>query len=321
MNGSTGIITTVCGNGSGGFGGDGGGATGANMETPSGAVVDDAGNIYVPDYGNHRVRKVNVATGMITTIAGNGTNGYSGDNGPATDAHLSYPDGLSIDNTGNLYVSEYGNSTIRKINLASGIITTVTGNGTQGYGGDNGPATAATLNRPYAVFADKMGYVYICDNENNVVRAINPSGIIATIAGSGAYGYTGDGGPATAATFRGPSAVFVDDSGYIYIGDGVNSVIRKVSPLYSTAGLANVGGNTSLSIFPNPSIGKFVISGTQNIADNRIDIFNTIGQNVYSSTPGNTNTFVDITNQPAGLYIMQYHTASGNCTQKVVVTR
>ena len=220
MNSTTGIITTIAGNGIAGYSGDGGLATNAELNNPYGVAVDSNGNIYIADTNNNRIRKVNSTTGIITTIAGNGTAGYSGDGGLATNAELYYPYGVAVDSNGNIYIADTYNNRIRKVNSTTGIITTIAGNGTAGYSGDGGPATNAQLNYPYGVAVDSSGNIYIADTDNNRIRKVNSTtGIITTIAGNGNPGYSGDGGPATNAELYDPSGVAVDSNGNIYIAD------------------------------------------------------------------------------------------------------
>ncbi len=166
---------------------------------------------------------------VITTIAGNGTAGYSGDGGAATAAELAYPEGLALDGSGNIYIADNLNNRIRKL-TPSGIISTIAGNGTAGYSGDGGPATAAELYQPTGLVVDWSGNIYIADLYNNRVRMVTPSGTISTIAGNGTAGYSGDGGDATAAELNWPSCVAVDGSGNVYIGDENNSCVRMVTP-------------------------------------------------------------------------------------------
>src|SRR6185312_2277000 len=202
---STGIITTIAGNGAAGYSGDNGPATSAELNYPAGIALDNAGNIYVVDTQNVRIRKITAATGIITTVAGNGTLGSGGDNGPATSASMAYPDGVAIDNSGNIYIADTDNGMIRKVTASTGVITTIAGTGYVGSSGDNGPATSATLNYPNAVALDGSGNVYIADSANNKIRRITGStGIITTAAGSGTAGYTGDNGLATSATLNDP---------------------------------------------------------------------------------------------------------------------
>jgi RHS repeat-associated protein len=219
------IVDTVAGNGTGGYCGDQGPATEACISVPYGVVVDAGGSVYISDFGNYCVRKVD-PDGVITTFAGNCTAGFSGDGGPATEASLDGPTGITLDASGNLYIADYFNHRIRKVD-ANGIITTVAGNGTGGLSGDEGPATQASLNRPYGVAADAEGNLYIADSWNQCVRKVDASGTITTVAGNG-YGYSGDNGPAVEAQFRYPYDVAVDAWGNLYIADKNNHRIRKI---------------------------------------------------------------------------------------------
>jgi sugar lactone lactonase YvrE/Flp pilus assembly protein TadD len=219
-----GTITTVAGNGTAGYSGDGGPATSAELNGPQGLAVDGAGNLFIVDTGNNRIRKVDAA-GTITTAAGNGTQGYSGDGGPATSAELNLPAGVALDNTGNLFISDTGNSRLRMVNPA-GTITTVAGNGKRGYSGDGGPATSAAL-IPVGVAVDGAGNLFIAGAFR--LRKVNPAGIITTVAGDGRCCKLGDGGPATSAELNGPTGVAADNAGNLFIADLGNHRIRKVN--------------------------------------------------------------------------------------------
>lgn len=235
---TSGIINTIAGNGTAGYSGDGGQATDAELHNPEGVAIDNAGNIYIADYANNRIRKVNTA-GIISTVAGNGTAGYSGDGAAATAAKINGPQGVAVDAVGNLYIADQTNNVIRMVNT-TGTITTVAGNVTQGYSGDSGPATAATINQPYGVACDAVGNMYIADQGNSCVRKVNASGIISTIAGNATQGYSGDGGAATIAQLFYPRDVTVDAAGNLYIADLNNNVIRKVN----TSGIiTTIAGN------------------------------------------------------------------------------
>ncbi len=297
----TGIITTVAGNGTSGYGGDGSSATSAQLGTPGGACLDRDNNIYIPDYANHRIRKVSAATGIITTIAGTGTNGYTGDGGPATAATLSHPVSICRDLWGNILWAEYGNNVVRKLNLTTGTISTIAGNGVNGYSGDNGPATAAKLGQPNGVFADGAGVIYISEDGNNVIRAVNTAGIIKTIVGTGAYAYTGDGGPAKTATIYNPYGVFVDVIGNLYIADAGNSVIRKVTNPMGVAG--QIAGESTLSIFPNPTKGQFVIQRTNDKSPMSVIITDITGAIVFTATESTDRANIDISRLPPGIYL------------------
>ena len=187
---------------------------------------------------NHRIRKVG-ATGVISTVAGNGTRGYRGDGGPAVAARLRLPTGVALDESGNLYIADTSNHRIRKVDSA-GVITTVAGDGTQGFGGDSGAATAAQLNDPYGVALDGSGNLYIADTDNERIRKVDASGVISTVAGDGTYDFSGDGGSAVAARLNVPEGVALDESGNLYIADTYNERIRKVD---ASGVISTVAGN------------------------------------------------------------------------------
>jgi uncharacterized repeat protein (TIGR03803 family) len=224
-----GVISTFAGNGVHGYSGDGGPAIKAEMKHPQGLAFDKAGDLYIADGGGCRIRKVTSA-GIISTVAGNGTAGFKGDGGKATSAELNFPGAVAFDSTGNLYIADYGNNRIRKVTTA-GIISTVAGNGTAGYKGNNGKAVDAELNAPQGVAVDATNHILIADLNNNVIRKVNPAGIISTVAGTGKAGFSGDGGAATSAELNGPNSVSIDAAGALYIADFNNNVIRKVTAL------------------------------------------------------------------------------------------
>ncbi len=219
-----GIITTIAGTGIEGFSGDGGPATSANIGRAVALAADKSGNIFFADAPQQRVRVI-AANGIIATVAGNGNPGFSGDGGPATSATLNFPDGVGIDNGGNLLIADSGNHVIRRV--SGGIITTIAGNGNEGFSGDGGPATAAMLNFPASVTVDNAGNILIADTSNNRVRII-VNGNISTIAGTGLDGFSGDGGPATAATMTFPSCVVQDPAGNILIADQQDMRVREI---------------------------------------------------------------------------------------------
>src|SRR6185503_4198166 len=228
-----GIITTIAGNGltsSDNYGvGDGGPAVLAPLYTPMSVAVDHAGNIYIAETSSGVIRKVN-PQGIISTIAGRGfyDQGYAGDGGPALQAKLNGPTDLAVDITGNIYIADLGNHVIRKIN-PQGIITTFAGTGIKGYSGDGGTATSARLFRPFGVATDNAGNVYIAEDSNHVIRKVDINGIITTVAGIGIEGYSGDGGPAINARLSTPQRLTVDNSGNIYVPDWVNHTVRKIA--------------------------------------------------------------------------------------------
>jgi len=284
-----GNISTVAGaNKSGaGFSGDRGPATSGQMNSPTGVAIDSAGNLYIADPFYHDIRVVcanqtpiactNTAFGSVTFAAGDmntfsGNNliaGYQGDGGPATGALLSNPVGLTMDSAGNLYIADSDENAIRKVDK-NGIITTVAGNGVIGYSGDGGLAINATLNTPKAVAADSSGNFYIADSGNSVIRMVEPSGTITTIAGNqlSGPGFSGDGGPATSAQLFFPSGVAVS-GGNIYIADNQNNVIRmltpaKVVPQVNPGGVVN-GANFKAPVAPGSiasMFGDFFLTST-----------------------------------------------------------
>ncbi len=202
---AAGNITTVAGTGQCCYNGDGGAATEARLRNPYDVALDTAGNLYIADRNNQRIRKVDASSGVITTVAGDGTAGFGGDGGPAAEAQLRNPQGVALDAAGNLYIADRNNHCIRKVD-AAGVITTVAGDGTAGYSGDGGPATAAQLRNPRGVAVDGSGNLYIADLDNHCIRKVDAAGVIATVAGNGTAGLSGNDAAATAARLRAPKA-------------------------------------------------------------------------------------------------------------------
>jgi hypothetical protein len=242
VNSETHVITTVAGDGIAGFSGDGGPATSAELNFPDGVALDGAENVYIGDARNNRIRKLNVTTGVITTVAGNGTSGFSGDGVLATNAGLNFPSRPTLDSLGNMYVADYLNNRVRRIDASTNIITTVAGNGLAGYSGDGGLASSASLNGPLSVTVDRAGNVYIGDINNERIRVVNMTsnptsllgvaiqpGSIQTVAGNGIPGYFGDGGPATNAQLNFPTGLLIDNQGNLYLSDANNNVVRRVT--------------------------------------------------------------------------------------------
>jgi len=222
----SGVLATVAGTGSSGSSGDGGQAKAAQINHPTAITFDSAGNLYIADFGNHRVRKVDTK-GVITTFAGTGTDGFSGDGGPATQAQIDRPAGLAFDSAGNLYFTELDNSRLRRVD-PQGVITTVAGGSASNTLGDGGPAAAAGLAGPTRVFIDRSDNIYIADAFHHRVRKVSPAGIITTVVGNGTQGSDGDGGAAAAASINAPHGVAIDFAGNLYIGELQGYRIRKV---------------------------------------------------------------------------------------------
>ena len=292
------IITTVAGNGTAGYNGDSLVATKAELYSPTFLAIDTAGNIYISDFRNNRVRKID-ANGMISNFAGNGKYGYSGDGGAATSAQLNQPTGIVSDKSGNLYIVDEMNAVIRKVDN-KGIISTVAGNGTAGFAGDGGPATSAEFKDPWGITIDASGNLYIADEYNNRIRKIDTKGNISTVAGNGTAGYNGDSIAATSAELYYPEGVAVDASGNIYIADQYNNRIRKVDTKgiistiagNGTSGLSGDGGPATLSYLNNPfavtidAFGNIYISDFNNNRIRKIDVNGIINNSVGNGTFG-----------------------------------
>ena len=238
---SGGNISTVAGNGLGSYSGDAGAATSAQFNVPSAVAVDSAGNIYIADTANNAVRQI-TAKGVVSTFAGTGIAGFSGDGAAANKAQLSAPQSLAVDTAGNVYIADSGNLRVRVVGT-SGNITTFAGSGSPGYGGDGAAAASATFYLPSAVATDKSGNVYIADYSVGVVRKVTSAGTISTVAGNGGTGYSGDGGPATAAQLNGPSALAVDPAGNLYIAQLGDSRVRMVSTSGVISTIAGTGAD------------------------------------------------------------------------------
>ena len=237
---TTGTVTTVAGTGERGYGGDGGLAVEAQLNGPIGVAVDADGNLYFSDIGNDRVRRVDTR-GIITTVAGTGEEGYSGDNGPAVEAQLSAPRGLAVDSSGNLFIADSRTSTVRRVDT-TGTITTVAGTGVRGYSGDGGRAVEARLNTPRGIAVDGSGNLFIADSRTYTIRRVDTAGIITTIAGTGQQGYSGDGGPAVSAQLSAPYRVAVDVAGNLLIADTWNHRVRRVDTTGTITTVAGIGG-------------------------------------------------------------------------------
>ena len=273
---ATGIITTVAGSGGNGSSGDGGLAILAKFKNAEGVFVVANGDLYLADTGNHEIRKVTAATGLVTLVVGSTSPGYSGDGGAATAARLRLPAAIVVAANGDMYIADTGNDTVRKVTAATGIATTYAGTGTTGYTGDGGAATSARLSGPQGLVLAGNGDLYIADTGNNVIRRVTAAtGVITTFAGTGTAGFLGDGGVATSARLNAPESVSISASGELYIADAGNNRIRRVSTGGTittvagtgTAGSAGDGGLPTAAQLNSPHGIAVSTSGTYYISD------------------------------------------------------
>lgn len=251
------VDTTIAGSYEGsGESGDGGPATAATLSSPGGLATDAAGDIFIADTEDNVVREI-TTNGNIELVAGNGSEGYTGDGGPATNAELDSPQSVAVDSSGDVFIADTYNNVVREV-TPNGVISTFAGNGTPGYSGDNGPAASAELTNPSGVAVDSLGNVYIADSGNNVIRRVSTTGTITTVAGNyaadqsngGAGGFSGNGGPATSAQLNSPQGVALDQAGDLFIADTFNNSIREVTPNGTISSLVNTTaakGNTNAS--------------------------------------------------------------------------
>ena len=286
---SGGVATTVAGNGTAAYSGDGAQAVNASLNGPTGVVLDAGGNLYIADRGNHRIRRV--SSNIITTVAGNGIPGFTGEGGLAINAELDFPAAVALDPAGNLYVADGltditqgRNNRVRKV--SGGIITTVAGNGSSGSSGDGGPATSAQL-RVYSVAVDNSGNLYIADFLNDQIRKVS-GGVITTVAGNGTSGYNGDGQAATSAQLSGPRGVAVDAAGNIYIADSGNNRIREVSGGVITT----IAGNGRSSSSDGPATTSGVLFPVGVAVDASANVYFVDGSNYVRKVSGGALTTI-----------------------------
>jgi trimeric autotransporter adhesin len=298
----TGNITTVAGTGTCYYNGDGGPATSAELNDPSGVVVDEHGNIFIADTLNCLVREVSAQTGNISTFAGTPPDqdgnlhcGYSGDGGLATSAKVWFPNDVAVDGSGNVLIADTSSCAIRDVSVSTGIISTVAGTGSCGYSGDDGPATSAQINLPNGVTVDGSGDIFIADTSNCLIRKVASSNAhISTVAGdySVGCGYSGDDGPATSATLNQPQSVAVEKSGDIVIADYENSVLREV-----TASTGNISTFAGVAVSDPDQAGQMVgfpsYSGDGYVAtDGEIGFLNDTPWSADLATDHSGNVFI-----------------------------
>jgi sugar lactone lactonase YvrE len=311
--------------------GDGGPALQASFDLPSGIALDGAANVYIADTLHYRIRVVNAKSGIINTLAGNGSPGYSGDNGPAVNATFSTPSGVAVDGAGNVYIADTGNNVVRMVVPSTGIVTTVAGNGLPGTPknvGDGGPATSANLNAPEGVTVDTAGNLFIADTSNHRVRRVDAiTGIITTVAGNGdangvgAGGFSGDGGPATSAELNYPFTIAFDPAGNMYIPDSGNNRIRVVNTsgvisTFAGTGQPNYTGDggaataatlyTPEGVIADPA-GNIYIADTQNAAIRKVNALtgniSTVAANDSSENLYNGGLYTLVVYGPIGMAI------------------
>ena len=265
-----GVINTFAGNNLYGYFGDGVAANSTSLNQPVGLALDAAGNLYIADSQNDRIRSVTPG-GVINSVAGGypGWSGNGGDGGPAVPCNLGTPLGVTVDGAGNVYIADSENHRIRKV-TPGGIISTVVGTGVAGNYGDGGPAIYAQLNRPWAVVADAAGDLFIADYNNSRIRMVNTSGVITTIAGGAGAGYSGDGGLATLAMLNFPTGLALDTNGNIYIADASNNVIRLLTPTTPSIAAGGVVSASGFGGFSSIAPGSWIeIYGTNLALDSR----------------------------------------------------
>lgn len=326
---TNGIINTIAGIGSPGFSGDGGPATSAKIASVFGLVTDSVGNLYFGDVQNYRIRKINT-TGIITTIAGTGVVGHTGDLGQATSAKIAEVECLAIDASGNIYFTEFSPyNSIRKINT-SGIIKTIAGKIPGGFSGDGGIADSCQMYGPVGIAVDANGNIYFADSDNYRIRKINTSGIVTTIAGIGTANYSGDGGFATACEFNLPTYIAIDASNNIYVTDYWNNRIRVICTGNCLSGFNEINNIlSSIKLYPNPANDILTLNLNDSQNDfNKVEIINSLGQIVkekefpLAEHPSMEKNYTIKTNElPNGVYILTVKNDNLSINKKFVIAK
>lgn len=311
-----GIITTIAGTGTAGYNGDGIPATAATLNAPTGVAVDDTGNVYIADANNFRIRKIDTS-GIITTIAGTGSAGFSPDGSQADTSKLNYIGVAKVDRAGTIYITD--NIRIRKI-TPQGLIFTSAGNGVSGYSGDGGMATAAQLGGG-AIAIDSVGNIYIAEGINDRIRMVDTDGTIKTIAGIGTGGHSGDGGLATNAKLNAPQGVAVDKNGNVFIGDVGNDRVRMI-----TTGMVDKVEEYEKAVYhirvsPNPCRSNCTMNITSHATERaRVVVTDMSGVSVLC-LEANTNQALSLptAHLPCGVYLISTTIDGQQLTAKWII--
>jgi sugar lactone lactonase YvrE len=306
---ATGIVTTYAGTlGTPGFSGDNGPAAAAKLNSPSAVVFDKDGNLFIADRGNNRIRKVEKSTGNITTIAGNGSMGFTGDGGPALSASFNSISHLTFDSDGNLLVSDRLNHRIRKIDMTSNLINTVVGNGSTTYPGDNNSPLQIGLDFPYSTAYNAAGDLFIADANLNRILKLNAStGLVTTVAGTGTSGFSGDGNLASNAKINFPRDLVIDEEGALFFTDTGNGRIRKIEAAVVTGDSKNYSARQPIRLFPNPASESLVVDYPETSPDNSaVYVVDITGKSLEVPQQKEGNSIrMDIRSLSAGLYIIR----------------
>jgi sugar lactone lactonase YvrE len=316
----TGTITTIVGTGVAGFSGDGSNALTAQLNNPMGLTIDGLGNLFVFDANNFRIRKI-TSTGTITTVAGNGTPGYSGDGSLAINAQFNSAGlALAVDGIGNLYIPDTYNYRIRIV--TSGTINTICGIGSSGFSGDGGLALSATISRPDGISIDGSNNIYFTDRDNNRVRMITSTGTINTIAGNGIPSFSGDGGLATNAMLNKPDQISVDNFGNLYIGDYFNNRIRVICSTNcpTITNIEESKKELSLSVYPNPSNGDFIVNAAD-LSNGKLilNVSDILGRSIITKEINSKSSILTLQIQAKGIYFLSIQSGSNQVTKKLIV--
>jgi sugar lactone lactonase YvrE len=313
-----GIINTIAGNGAAAYTGDGGLAVSAQVSAPTRVVVDTAGNIFIADAGNNCIRKIDVVTGNISTIAGTGAAGYNGDAVPANTAQLNNPNDVAVDDSGYVFIADTYNNRIRKIDLF-GAISTIAGDGVPGFAGDGGPATASVIYSPSGIVVNDSGRVYFSQLGDSRIRKIGKNDTIATIAGTGSANYNGDNIPATNAKVWYPQGLALKKNGDLYIADQGNNRIRLITFAELAVNTINDPG-AGINVYPNPAEGAFTLKISSGVNEQaQVVITNIAGEIITEANIPTNRPFEIKVDRPPGIYFVNAITAHGIMNGKLIV--